>query len=547
MQKQVGAPQIFTPEDQSLMANLPAHHQGVPAVMTNHYPKFVHNLPDGAAVYDTGVIVEVDGTQRVQTPADQRSTQLACQHAIQQERQRQAQQAQAQQAQDLRIAQEARDQGEVDRAAVPMSSPAGIPMILGPTPTSTAAPSGWNPDSRVGSAWNRPNLAAHAQHAPSQQPVHQVQPMVQGVEDNDPPVNMNHESTPPSTKARRLMMGDLGASDHPDCQEHQNAKMPAETEVGEWARFQRLKEAIDTTWEDGLRRQHHQDTAPNSFKMNTETGKNCYIFPGYAATHGLKELDSPDHEFQKVHMGKFLRWTIANKKHKNARPCVGDLLWAFSISMWGVFMESIKKVVDNTIGDMLKYKCWAPAYCMVSSSTAWSEKEVDSWKFQQLLGLIKTWLVTCQYDDFAWIRSCKVYLMVRQNKDMPCWASLQSIIGHRTWTNTGIWKEPDRNCPYVQQCESMHWDDIFTCVSRSTAEARDGPEALNLFAVEDQRFSNQCDYESFEKKRIKKAALKAEKKEKVSKMQAEKIEIMEKLDALNAQLQAEAQESDGTA
>ena len=246
-------------------------------------------------------------------------------------------------------------------------------------------------------------------------------------------------------------------------------------------------------------------------------------------------------------MGRFLKWTISNKKHENSMPYVGSLLWVFNIAMWGVFMESIKNVVDNTIGNMLKYKCWAPAYCMVTSSTSWSKEEVDSWKFQQLLGMIKTWLATCQYGDFAWVRPCKVYLMVRQNKDMPCWACLQTIMGHRNWTSTAIWKEPDRNCPYVQQCESMHWDDLFTCVSRPQAEARDGPEAQSQFAVEDQRFENQCSFESFEKKRIKKAKIATEKAEKVAQMQAERIEMMEKLDALNAQLQAEAQESEGTA
>ena len=173
--------------------------------------------------------------------------------------------------------------------------------------------------------------------------------------------------------------------------------------------------------------------------MNTETGKNDFVFPGYAATHGLRELDDPDHEFQDIHMGRFLKWTISNKKHENSMPYVGSLLWVFNIAMWGVFMES------------MKYKCWAPAYCMVTSSTSWSKEEVDSWKFQQLLGMIKTWLVTCQYDDFAWVRSCKVYLMVRQNKDMPCWACLQTIMGHRNWTSTAIWKQP----PQLPICTTM--------------------------------------------------------------------------------------------
>lgn len=127
--------------------------------------------------------------------------------------------------------------------------------------------------------------------------------------------------------------------------------------------------------------------------------------------------------------------------------------------------------------------------------------------------------------------------MIRQNEDMPCWACLQSIMGHRNWTNAAIWKEPGRNCPYVQQCESMHWDDFFICVSRPQAEARDGFEAQTLFAVEDQRFENQCSFESFEKKRIKKAEIAVEMAEKFSKMQAERIEI-------NAQFQVEFQESD---
>ena len=172
-------------------------------------------------------------------------------------------------------------------------------------------------------------------------------------DDGNPPVNMNHDATPPSTKSRRLMMSDMGASHHPECQKHQIARMPADLEADENALFQRLKDAIDATWASGLRRQHNQDPDRNSFKMNTETGKNDRIFPGYAATHGLRELDQPDHEFHDIHMGRFLRWTIASKTVENRMPYVGELLWVFNIVMWGVFMESIKKVVDDTIGNML--------------------------------------------------------------------------------------------------------------------------------------------------------------------------------------------------
>ena len=82
---------------------------------------------------------------------------------------------------------------------------------------------------------------------------------------------------------------------------------------------------------------------------------------------------------------------------------------------------------------------------------------------------------------------------------------------------------------------------------KATGRSKRWTRSISQFALEDQRFENQCSFEQFEKKRIKKAKIAAERAEKVAQMTAERIEMMEKLDALTAQLQAESQEAGGTA
>ena len=143
-----------------------------------------------------------------------------------------------------------------------------------------------------------------------------------------------------------------------------------------------------------------------------------------------------------------------------------------------MFFGSIESITDLTIGQMPEYKARAPSYCMATSKSTWTQDQTDAVKLQQLLLMINTWLLCVHFDDFAWVRSGKVYLMIRHSMDMPCWGCLSTIMGHRIWATTGYWAVPTREHLHPGVEEMRHWDDSFTMVSRSQFFARDGPSSL---------------------------------------------------------------------
>ena len=78
-------------------------------------------------------------------------------------------------------------------------------------------------------------------------------------------------------------------------------------------------------------------------------------------------------------------------------------------------------------------------------------------------------------------------------------------------------------------------------VCKRQAWARDGPSALKLFVIEDQRYENQQRFERDEAKRARKAQIVADRQEKIAKLTAEAQEAADKAFAINAELQGELQ------